>query len=135
NLAPIIMGMGFMFLLGVNLDLFTIMIGSIAIGVAVDDTIHFMHNYGRYYKQSGDSKDAVHKTLQTTGRALLITSLALSSGFFAFLFATMTHVQGFGLITGLTILTALMADLMLSPAIVVLADRFAQRSAQAQPLQ
>ncbi len=132
NLAPIIMGMGLMFLLDVNLDLFTIMIGSIAIGVAVDDTIHFMHNYGRYYKQSGDSKDAVHKTLQTTGRALLITSLALSSGFFAFLFATMTHVQGFGLITGLTILTALMADLMLSPAIVVLADRFSRRGSRAR---
>jgi predicted RND superfamily exporter protein len=108
------------------------MIGSIAIGVAVDDTIHFMHNYKRYYAQSHDAKEAVHKTLMTTGRALLITSLALSSGFFAFLFATMTHVRGFGLITGLTILIALMADLMLSPAIVVLADRYSKRGGRAE---
>jgi predicted RND superfamily exporter protein len=114
-------------LLLIQLDLFTIMIGSIAIGVAVDDTIHFMHNYRRYHERYGSVPLAVRETLATTGRALLITSSALAGGFFVFLLASMKNVQAFGLITGCTIVAALLADLMLSPALVTLAERSGSR--------
>jgi predicted RND superfamily exporter protein len=123
NIAPIIVGMGLMYWLDYTLDLFTIMIGSIAIGVAVDDTIHFMHNYRRYRERYGAVAPAVRETLATTGRALLITSSALAGGFFVFLLAEMRNVQAFGFITGCTIVAALLADLMLSPALVTLVDK------------
>jgi predicted RND superfamily exporter protein len=123
NVAPIIVGMGLMYWMDYTLDLFTVMIGSIAIGVAVDDTIHFMHNYRRYYEQCGSVPLAVRETLGSTGRALLITSTALAGGFFAFSLASMKNVQAFGLITGCTIVVALLADLMLSPALVTLAEK------------
>jgi len=103
------------------------MIGSIAIGVAVDDTIHFMHNYRRYYEQSGSVPLAVRETLESTGRALLITSSALAGGFFVFMLASMKNVQAFGFITGCTIIAALLADLMLSPALLTLVEKSASR--------
>ena len=54
NLAPILLTLGIMGWLGVRLDMFTLLIGSIAIGLAVDDTIHFMHGFRRSYERSGD---------------------------------------------------------------------------------
>lgn len=125
NIAPIIIGMGLMYWMDYTLDLFTIMVGSIAIGVAVDDTIHFMHNYRRYYRREGSVPVAVRLTLHSTGRALLVTSIALAVGFFVFLLASMKNVHAFGFVTGLVIVAALLADLMLSPALVTLLDRAA----------
>jgi predicted RND superfamily exporter protein len=82
NFAPILMGMGIMYWLEIPLDMFTMMVGSIAIGMAVDDTIHFMHGFRHYHEGGMPAPRAVHETLLSTGRALVITSLALSTGFF-----------------------------------------------------
>jgi predicted RND superfamily exporter protein len=127
NLAPILMGMGLMFGLGIHFDMTTMMIGSIAIGIVVDDTIHFMHTWRRYYLRGLPAPEAVRETLLSTGRALVITSMALCSGFFVRLAATMTSSKYVGLITGFTIIAALLADLILSPALVTLAARFAEK--------
>ncbi len=118
NLLPIILTLGMMGWLGMPLDLFTILIGSIAIGLAVDDTIHFMHNYRRYHLQTGDVYQSVHKTLLSSGRAMLITSIVLASGFFLYMFSTMSNLFNFGLLTGFTILMALLADFLLAPALM-----------------
>ena len=120
NLTPIVITLGVMGWFGLPLDAFTLLIGSIAIGLAVDDTIHFMHNFRRYYGESRDAKLAVHNTLQTSGRAMLFTSLVLSAGFFIFTLASMHNLFNFGLLTGLTILTALLADFLLAPALMTI---------------
>lgn len=118
NLTPIILTLGVMGWLGINLDLFTMLIGSIAIGLAVDDTIHFMHNYRRYHHDTGEVREAVRLTLLTTGRAMLVTTVVLSVGFFIFSFSTLQNLIHFGLFTGLTIITALLADFFLAPALM-----------------
>jgi len=123
NLAPILLMLGVIGFFGLPMDLFTMMVASIAIGLAVDDTIHFMHNFRRYYDRSGDPVAAVHRTLQTTGRAMLVTTVVLSVGFFIFSFATMSNVRNFGLLTGFTITMALLADYLLAPALMVLANK------------
>jgi predicted RND superfamily exporter protein len=120
NLLPIVFVMGLMWVLGMPLDLFTMMIGSIAIGLAVDDTVHFMHNFRRYHAASGDVAGAVHETLLTTGRAMLVTTVVLSIGFFIFMFSSMSNLFNFGLLTGLAILLALLADYFLAPALMTL---------------
>ena len=120
NLTPIVLVLGFMGWLGVPLDAFTLLIGSIAIGLAVDDTIHFMHNFRRYYERSGDVTVAVRETLASTGQALLFTSLVLSTGFFIFTLASLNNLFFFGLLTGLAILLAFLADLILAPALMAL---------------
>lgn len=120
NLTPIIIGIAFMVVLDMPLDMFTILIGAIAIGMVVDDTIHFMHNFSRYYSQTNDVDEAVMLTINSTGRAIFITSIVLSSGFFVFMFASMTNLYNFGLITGVIVLVAMVSDLILVGAMMKL---------------
>ena len=123
NLAPIIVGLLLMYVAKIPLDMFTLMIGSIAIGLAVDDTIHFMHNFRRYYLESGDSTKAIEQTFFTTGKAMVITTIVLSLGFFAYLAANMISVQNFGLLTASVIIFALLSDLLLAPALMIVAAK------------
>jgi hypothetical protein len=123
NLLPIILTMGLIGLAGLSLNMNTLMIGSIAIGLVVDDTVHFMHNFRRYYDKTGDTYKAIRATLLGTGRALLITSLVLSSGFFVLTVASMKNFVQFGFFTGITILFALLADFLVAPALMVLVTR------------
>jgi predicted RND superfamily exporter protein len=118
NLTPIILTLGVMGWLGLPLDLFTMLIGSIAIGLAVDDTIHFMHNYRRYHHETGDVQEAVRQTLLTSGRAMFVTTVVLSIGFFLYMFANLSNLVNFGLLTGFTIIMALLADFFLAPALM-----------------
>lgn len=120
NITPIMIGVALMVVLDMPLDMFTILIGAIAIGMVVDDTVHFMHNFNRYYSQTKDVDEAVLLTINSTGRAIFITSIVLSSGFLVFMFASMTNLYNFGLITGTVVLTAMLADLVLIGAIMKL---------------
>jgi predicted RND superfamily exporter protein len=123
NLAPILVTVGLMGWFGLPLDAFTLLIGSIAIGLAVDDTIHFMHNFRRYYGRSGDVRIAVRETLTSTGQALLFTSLVLSTGFLVYTFASMNILFLFGTLTAFTIVMAFLADVLLAPALMALVMR------------
>ena len=120
NLTPILCIVGFMGLASIQFDMFTMLIAPIAIGLAVDDTIHFMYNFKKYFELTGDVREAVHRTLQTAGRAMLTTSVVLSIGFFIFTLASMNNLFYFGLLTGIAILLALGADLILAPALMAL---------------
>jgi len=120
NFLPILAGLGLMGLLDLPLDAMSILVGSIAIGLAVDDTVHFMHNFRRNQHIHQDIKVAVEKTLTSTGRALLLTTIVLSAGFFIFTFSSMSNLISFGLITGLTIIIALLGDILLAPAMMAL---------------
>jgi predicted RND superfamily exporter protein len=130
NLSPIICTLGLMGWFGIPLDPFTLLIGSIAIGLAVDDTIHFMHNFRKYFEKFGDSKMAVRETLRTTGSALLMTSVVLSLGFFIYMFSTLDNLTFFGVLTGFTILIAFLADVTISPAVMTLFMRYHGRERQ-----
>lgn len=121
NLLPIWIVMGFMGAFGVIIDLVALMIGSIALGLVVDDTMHFMYNYRRYFDIKKEPGFAVRETLLGTGRAILITSLVLSAGFFVMLFSPLHNTTKFGLYTGIIILVALLADFMVAPALMILA--------------
>jgi predicted RND superfamily exporter protein len=123
NLAPIVLTLGLMGFANLPMDLFSMMVASIAIGLAVDDTIHFMHNFRRYYEESGDPSWAVHETLQTTGRAMLVTTIVLALGFSTYAFATMGNIVNLGLLTSFTIVMALVSDYFLAPALMMVANR------------
>ena len=123
NLLPILIIMGIMGFAKVPLTMNTLLIGSIAMGLVVDDTVHFIHNFQRYYKETEDAHEAIKETLLSTGRALLITSLVLATGFFVLMFATLNHLVRFGFFTGMAILIALLADFLLAPALMILVTR------------
>jgi predicted RND superfamily exporter protein len=121
NLTPILLVLGLMGWLGAALDVSTMLVGGILIGVVVDDTIHFVHNFVRYRSQSGCALLAIRQTLATTGRAMLVTSIVLSIGFFTFLGASLSNVEDFGLLCGLGVILAFLADIVMLPALVAVA--------------
>ncbi len=123
NLIPIFSVLAVMVVFNIPLDLFTMLIGAIVIGMAVDDTVHFMHNFKRYYDDSHDVEQAIRQTLTSTGRAMLVTSIVLSVGFFIYIFASMNNLLNFGLLTSIAIVVALLADFLLAPALMVLIYR------------
>jgi hypothetical protein len=133
NFLPILLGLGLMRLLNLPLDAMSILVGSIALGLAVDDTIHFLHNFRRYHAQTSDVAESVRLTLTTTGRAMLFTTVVLSCGFYTYLISDMSNLFSFGLITGTTIIFALLADLLLAPALMTLLYRKPQPSSQKIP--
>lgn len=123
NLSPIIVTLGIMGWFGFPLNNYTMLVGSIAIGLVVDDTIHFISNFRTYYEQSPDAVEAIHKTLHSTGRAMLITCCVLTTGFFMFMLSSMNHLKDFGFLTGITIILALAADFFATPALMLLIHR------------
>ena len=118
NLTSIFITLGIIGWFNIPMNLFTMLVGNIAIGLAVDDTIHFMHNFRLYYNKSKDVASAANQTFITAGRAMFVTSLVLSIGFFIFMFAGMNNLFDFGLLTGITILTALLANFFVTPALL-----------------
>lgn len=123
NLAPILLMLGIIGTFHFPMDMFTMTVASLAIGLAVDDTIHFMHNFKRYYDATGDPEKAVFETLQTTGRAMLVTTTVLSLGFFTFMCASLNNIIRFGFLTGVTLISALIADYFLAPALMVIVSK------------
>ncbi len=120
NILPIIMTLGYMGWTGIPLDLYTLLIGSIALGLVVDDTIHFMFNFRRYHDKTSKVADAVKMTLESSGLAMLVTSIVLACGSFVFMASEMRNLYYFGMLTGMTIITALLADYFLIPALLTL---------------
>jgi predicted RND superfamily exporter protein len=118
NLYPIFAGLGLMGIMGIPLNTYNLIGGSIVIGVAVDDTIHFFHNFRNYYEKTGDVETAVVETLRSAGRALITTTLILVSCFWLRLFSSLKVISDFGLIVGFSLLVAFLADVMLAPALL-----------------
>ena len=123
NLVPILFTLGLMGWLDLPLDMFTLLIGSISIGLAVDDTIHFFHNFRRFYAQHGNTREAVRETLLGTGRAALFATLVLVTGFWLFMFASLNNLFNFGLLSGVTLAVGAVAEIFLSPALLSLVIR------------
>jgi len=94
------------------------LIGSIALGLAVDDTVHFMHGFRRSYERTLDVERSVRETLQTTGQALLFTSVVLSVGFFIYVFSSLQNLTDFGYLTAFAIIVAFLGDILLAPALM-----------------
>ncbi|MFO0691168.1 MAG: MMPL family transporter [Myxococcota bacterium] len=123
NVFPILVTLGVMGYAGLPLDSFTLMIGAIALGICDDDTIHSWHQIRLLHRRGVGLDEAVAETLATTGRAALFTSIVLSAGFIGFTLSSMWNLVNFGLLTTLTIATALVSEIFLGPALLAIADR------------
>ncbi len=118
NLIPIIWLMGFMGFMGITIDMNNILIASIAIGLAVDDTVHLLHHFRIHFEEDGDSFSAINASLNHAGRAMVTTSSILTLGFFAYIFSDMKNIQIFGLLIGLSAAMAMLIDLIFGPALL-----------------
>lgn len=124
NLVPIVFTFGLMGWLNITLNMVTLMIASIAIGIAVDDTIHLMVHLRRNMAKGHDMNESLELTFQEVGVAVISTSVILSLGFFTLYFSDFIPTKYFGLFTGLTVIFALLCDLILLPACLKLFQRW-----------
>ncbi len=120
NILPIAMTMGLMGWLGIPLDVSTIMIASVTLGIAVDDTIHIITWYTRNMAIAQNRKDALLKTFRDVGKPVVITSVVLFMGFFVLILGTIKPTQAFGVLTAFAMLFALIGDIIFLPALLVL---------------
>jgi predicted RND superfamily exporter protein len=118
NSAPIVVTLGIMGATGVRLDSMTAMVASIAIGLADDDSIHFVSRVRRRLDEGADVVTALRESLVEVGRALVYAGLALCAGFGVMLTSGFVGAVYFGLLTMLTIIIALAADLLLLPVML-----------------
>ena len=119
NLFPIIINFGVMGWLGVHLSLATSLIASIAIGLAVDDTIHYLFRYNREFKKDLDKDRALTDTIMSVGRPILFTTLIISCGFSILLISSFKPTALFGLMMVITMSSALVGGLILLPSLML----------------
>ncbi len=122
NLLPIVAVLSVMGWGRIAIDTTTMMVGAMVIGIAVDDTIHFMHKFHRYFEQTGDVEGAVAETLRTTGSALLFTTFVLVAGFSVFGLSQMANMRIFGLLSAFAAAVALLADILIAPALLAVVE-------------
>ena len=118
--ASVIGAMGYF---GVPLDMMTTTIAAVCIGIGVDDTIHYLHRFRQEFARHGDARTAVSFTHESIGRALYYTSLTVVVGFSVLSFSNFVPTVMFGLWTAVAMVLALLANLTLLPAMLVLTHR------------
>ena len=118
NVLPILLFFGVMGWLGILLNIGTSLIAAIALGIAVDSTIHYMARLNLELQGETDQSAAIVRTLRTVGVPIVYTTVALFFGFLTFAFSSFVPIQNFGILAGVTMLTSLGANLVFLPALL-----------------
>jgi len=120
NLIPLVITAGVMGWAGVPLKPSTVLVFSVALGIAIDITIRFLVNYKQQLRENnGDTKRTVIETIHSTGLSIIYTSIVLIAGFVIFCFSGFGGTQALGWLTSLTLVTATAANLLLLPALLL----------------
>lgn len=119
NLFPIVIVFGLMGWLGIELSVATSLIASIAIGLAVDDTIHYLVRYNHEFKKDLDKDRALRDTIYGVGRPIIFTTLAISLGFSVLIFSHFKPTAVFGLLMVVTMVASLTGALLILPSVML----------------
>ena len=118
NLLPVVILLGVMGIVGIKLDIATVTVAAVVLGVIVDDTIHILHRLRRELAAGADLDTAMRAVARASGLAVVSTSLVFAAGFFVISLAGSDAVGNSGLLIAVAVLAALVTDLMLLPAFV-----------------
>ncbi|MET0393924.1 MAG: efflux RND transporter permease subunit [Chitinophagaceae bacterium] len=124
NVVPLIITAGVMGWAGIPLKPSTVLVFSVALGIAIDITIRFLVNYKQELPQHGfDQQQTVIRTIHSTGISIIYTSLVLIAGFIIFSFSGFGGTKALGWLTSLTLVTATFTNLVLLPALLISLSR------------
>ncbi len=118
NVVPIVFTLGFMGLFGIRLDIATVTIASITLGIAVDDTIHELFRFYQFLDTGLSPRDAIRRCLDMEGTAVICASIILCLGFAILGLASIKSVVYFGLLISLTMIFAFLGELYMLPAMI-----------------
>jgi hypothetical protein len=120
NIIPLVITAGVMGWMGVRIKPSTVLVFSVALGIAIDVTIRFLINYKQELPRNNfDMKKTVIETIHSTGISIIYTSLVLIAGFIIFCFSGFGGTQSLGWLTSLTLVTATITNLVLLPALLI----------------
>lgn len=120
NLIPLVMTAGLMGWMGIAIKPSTVLVFSVALGIAIDITIRFLVNYKQELPhQEGRIHDTVVQTIRDTGISIIYTSLVLIAGFIIFVFSGFGSTQALGWLTSFTLLVATLTNLILLPVLLL----------------
>lgn len=126
-LVPLLFGLMvntiFMVLFSIPRDMISLMVSSVAIGVGVDDAIHFMLQYRQQREVHLDVRRALYATLRVTGRPILLTTISILAGMLVLTAASFGGIAIFGLLVSVTLLSTMVGTLVFLPACLSVVDR------------
>jgi uncharacterized protein len=120
NVIPALLGFGLMGLMGIPLDTDTLLIAPLIIGIAVDDTIHFMTHYRMELIRTGSISESLRSTIFDVGQAVMFTTMVLGLGFALLSFSDYLGMAKMGFFGSAAIFVALLCDLFLIPAMIMI---------------
>jgi predicted RND superfamily exporter protein len=117
NVLPMVLALGFMAAAGITVRIGTAMVLAIALGIAIDDTIHFLVGMRERMADGAAARDAVRWTMRRAGGGIVYSSIVLVLGFASMMLNEMLAIQDMGLVASVTLTVALLADVVLAPAL------------------
>ena len=130
NVVPLMVTAGLMGYLGISLRPSTVLIFSVAFGISVDYTIHFLAKYRQeLYRHNWDVPRTVVAALRETGMSMIYTSLILFFGFIVFTMSSFESTANLGRLTSITLVVAMFCNLVLLPALLIAFEKVASRKA------
>lgn len=123
NIAPLIIALGLTGWFGINLDLGMAIVFVVIIGIATDDTVHFLAKYKAATVKGKELVEAIEEALLLSGNAIVITTIILVLGFGTFIFSDFALYTNFGLLSSIALTLAMVFDLLLLPAIISVVNK------------
>ena len=124
NAIPLVFTLGTLGLLGADLGATNVVSFTVAVGLAVDDTIHFIVRYQAERARTTTVREAVTATFLGAGQPIVLTSILLVAGFFVLALSELTSTRHFGILSSVTMVAALIGDLLFLPALLHLGRRW-----------
>jgi predicted RND superfamily exporter protein len=124
NVIPVLLNFGLMGALGIPLNPGTAMIATIALGIAVDDTVHHVVTYWRQLREHRDRRVAMFNTMRAQGRPIIRISLALAGGFLILAFSQFVPIRQFGVLSAVVMVVAMVSELVLTPIVMYSASSY-----------
>ncbi len=120
NILPMLAVFTTMGAAGISLNVATVMVASISLGIAVDNTVHLLANYRRQRLEGARGYAAIRESLVHVGPACIVTTVTACIGFFTLSVSEFIPIANFGMLAGIAMVVALIADLVLVPSILAL---------------
>jgi predicted RND superfamily exporter protein len=121
--ASIIILFGFMGYTGIPLNIGTVLVASVAVGIGIDYSIHVISHFKDAIRKGETVADALHETISISGKAIIINLFSVSAGFLVLLFSEMVPLEYFGLLIALSMFASGLGALTLLPSILILSNK------------
>ncbi len=122
-ISTIVILFGFMGFAGISLDIATVLVASVALGIGIDYSIHVITHFNHGLKETGNIDKALENTIMVSGKAIIINVVSVAAGFLVLLFSQMVPLQNFGLLVALSMFGSGLGALTLLPVILILVNR------------